>query len=184
MSESRDVSGFDEILLRGSGSVNVDLTGTESLAVETDENLMDNIVTEVDNRVLELSTEGGINPSRGVVYTITAISLESVTIEGSGTVIVEGLDNDEFSVEVNGSGEVVAAGTSEHLAIYVSGSGGFDGSDLVAMTGLVDISGSGDALVNVADELDATISGSGQVEYIGDPILITEISGSGDISRR
>lgn len=184
VTESRDVSGFDEILLKGSGSVRVNLTGTESLRVEADDNLMDNVTTEVHDGVLELSTKGRINLSQEVVYTVTAARLDWVTIEGSGTVVVEGLDNEKFSAEISGSGEVVASGVSDDLAVFVSGSGRYEGADLTSRTGLVDISGSGRALVNVTDELEAEISGSGEVEYIGDPSLNTRISGSGDISRR
>jgi len=39
-------------------------------------------------------------------------------------------------------------------------------------------------LVNVTDDLMVTINGSGDVEFIGDPLVFETINGSGDVSRR
>jgi hypothetical protein len=52
------------------------------------------------------------------------------------------------------------------------------------LVGTVRVSGSGEAVVNVADELDVDVSGSGGVQYIGDPTVAESISGSGDITRK
>jgi hypothetical protein len=111
-------------------------------------------------------------------------SVDWVTIGGSGTVVIEGLDNETFYSEISGSGDLVAIVTSDHLMVLFSGSGEFDGRDLVASSGRVDISGSGEALANVTDELEAEISGSCEAEYIVDPTLNSRTSGSGDISKR
>jgi hypothetical protein len=37
--------------------------------------------------------------------------------------------------------------------------------------------------VNVSDELDAEISGSGPVEYIGDPTVKQDVSGAGEVRK-
>ena len=86
ITESRTVSGFDEIVVLGSGKVIVDVTGTESLEIEAEDNLMEFLTTEVVNGRLELGVESGrlISPSRDITYTITASQLNTVTISGSG----------------------------------------------------------------------------------------------------
>jgi len=39
-------------------------------------------------------------------------------------------------------------------------------------------------LVNATDDLAVSIAGAGTVEYLGDPALDLDISGSGDVRRR
>lgn len=184
VTETREVGGFQEIDVRGSGEVIVDVTGTESLTVEADDNILPLLETEVDNGVLVLSVESNIDPTVGPKYTITAATLQGVSIAGSGDVTATGLDVDEFSVDIAGSGDVSPTGTAASLSVSIAGSGSYRGEDLVVETGSVDVAGSGRATVNVTDELDVDISGSGEVEYIGSPTVTQSISGSGDVSQR
>lgn len=184
VTETRAVSGFDEIVVLGSGDVVVSVTGTESLLVEAEDNIMPLLTTEVKGGRLELGSKSSFSTNRGINYTITVVSLDGVEINGSGDVTATGIDADSFAVEINGSGNVEVTGTSAQLDVAVSGSGDYDGADLVAATGKVTISGSGQAVVNVTDDLEARVSGSGSIEYIGDPVLDADTSGSGSISRR
>lgn len=203
-SETREVSGFDEVVLRGSGRVMVDVTGAESLTIDAEDNILPLLESKVSNGRLELGARESISPTEEIVYTITASELRGVTISGSGDVRVSEFTTDSFTVEVNGSGDVDVSrieadevnvdisgsggveisGSSNLLEIGISGSGRFDGPDLEAAIGSVRISGSGDAVINVSDTLNATVSGSGNVEYIGSPTLNASTSGSGDISSR
>jgi hypothetical protein len=184
ITESRDVSGFNEITLLGSGSVVVEVNGSESLTVEAEDNIMPLLKTEVRNGRLELSVESSISPTVEVKYTITAASLDGVSISGSGDVAATGIDAESFDVEISGSGRVEPTGTADTLTLRISGSGRYDGEGLAASVGDVRVSGSGDAVVYVTEDLDVDVSGSGSVKYIGEPSLTTSISGSGDISRR
>jgi hypothetical protein len=185
VSESREVSGFDQIQLSGSGTVIVDVTGTESLSIETDDNLLTLLETEVDDGRLELRATRNIDPSEDVVYTITAASLTGVSISGSGSIVVTGVDDSAFSADISGSGAVTAEGTvSDALSVDISGSGHFEGEDLVAVTGAVNVSGSGSAVVNVTDDLAVSLSGSGDVEYLGSPTVDVDKSGSGTVTGR
>ena len=182
--ETRDVSGFSEIDLSGSGTVLVSVTGAESLTVEAEDNILPLLTTEVRGGRLVLGASESISPTRDIVYTVTVIDLEAVTVSGSGSVSAVDVAANGFEVDISGSGTVTAQGVSERLDVSIGGSGAFMGGALVSATGTVSVSGSGDALVNVTDELDARVSGSGTVEYIGDPAASTSISGSGEVSRR
>jgi hypothetical protein len=184
ITESRVVSGFDEILLSGSGEVVVDVDGTESLTIEAEDNIMPLLTTEVRNGRLELSTKSSISPTVSVIYTISAATLDGLSIGGSGDITATGINADSFDAEISGSGQIEMAGTTDALDVEISGSGRYAGADLVATVATVSVSGSGHALVNVTDKMDAEVSGSGTVEYIGDPNVSSSISGSGDISQR
>lgn len=181
---SRDVSGFDEIVLLTSGDVNVEVTGTESLEIEAEDNILPLLTAEVINGRLELGSSEPFSSTRRIVYTITAAELVGVTISGSGDVDVSGIDADSFEATISGSGSINPSGTCADLAVTISGSGKYNGEDLEAATGSVTVSGSGDAVVNVSDALDVRISGSGDVEYMGNPALNQNISGSGTVSQR
>lgn len=181
--ESRDVSGFDEIVLLGSGDVTVEVTGTESLEIEAEDNVMSRLTSEVVDGRLELGVDGPITTTRGITYTITAEQLVGLTVRGSGDVTGTDIDTDAFHITIEGSGNVDLTGTSSDLAVRIAGSGDFDGRDIESNTGEIIIDGSGSARVNVTDELVVTINGSGDVEYEGNPVLRQIVNGSGNVSR-
>jgi len=203
-SETRDVDGFTEIVLEGSGEVNIEIGDRESLTIEAEDNLMSHLTSEVESGRLVLGTSGSIVTTRGIVYTITATELEGVTlsgsgdvevadvtaatfstvISGSGTVDVANLMADRLEVAISGSGDVDVTGALDELDVDIPGSGSFDGEGLESATGDVSISGSGAAVVNVTDTLTANVSGSGSIEYLGNPAVSSTISGSGSIKPR
>ncbi len=183
ITETREVSGFDEIVVFGSGEVIVTVTGTESLQIEAEDNIMPILTTDVVNGRLELGSSRSYTTTRGITYTITAAELTKVTIEGSGDVDATGIDTDSFSVQIDGSGNVVPVGTSTELDVEVNGSGDVDTTGLVAAVGTVEINGSGNATVNVTNQLAITINGSGNVTYLGSPVVDEQINGSGNVNR-
>lgn len=184
ITESRTASGFDEIVLLGSGNVNVSITGSESVNIEAEDNIMPLLTTEVRSGRLELGSDEPFSATRSITYTITAASLVGVTINGSGNITASDVDASSFEVTVNGSGDVEPTGTGGELTVNINGSGNYRGANLVASAGDIGISGSGSAVVNVTDDLAVRISGSGNVEYLGNPVLSTETSGSGSVSQR
>ncbi|NNC91840.1 MAG: DUF2807 domain-containing protein [Acidimicrobiia bacterium] len=182
--ESREVSGFNEVVLLGSGDVSVSVTGTESLTIEAEDNIMPLLTAEVRSGRLELGSDSSFSATKGITYTISAAAFDGVTINGSGNVEVSGIDANSFEAIINGSGDVEPAGTTVELTVSINGSGNFHGENLVAPRGSVEVAGSGSVVVNVTDDLMVLIAGSGDVEYLGNPTLIQEIAGSGDISQR
>ena len=185
ITEPREVSGFNEIVLSGSGRVVVEVTGTESLTIEAEDNIMPFLETTVRNGRLRLDTNRSISPTVEIVYTITAATLDGLVISGSGIVEADAIDGTDFRVDISGSGDVDAEGTlSGLLAISISGSGEFDGESLTAPEGTVDVSGSGNAVVNVTADLEVSVSGSGDVEYLGAPHVDKDVSGSGAVTQR
>ena len=185
VTESREVSGFDEVVLSGSGRVDIDVTGEESLTIEAEDNIMPLLETEVRDGQLVLGNRSAISPTVDVVYTITAADLAAVDVSGSGVVDATGIKGTDFSVETSGSGAVRLEGTvTGLLSVSISGSGEFEGESLTATEGQVDVSGSGSAVVKATDSLEVSVSGSGDVEYIGSPDLDVDTSGSGNVSQR
>jgi hypothetical protein len=63
------------------------------------------------------------------------------------------------------------------------GSGDYQAEDLESKEVKINVMGSGSAIVNVSEKLDAEISGIGSVEYIGDPTVKQNLSGVGRVSK-
>lgn len=181
ITESRDVSGFSEIVVLGSGDVVVEVGGVESLTVEAEDNIVPLLESEVRGGRLELGSKSSISPTRAIRYTISAVALDGVSISGSGDITATSVDTESFEVDISGSGRVEPIGTASDLDVEIRGSGSYEGERLVAATATVSISGSGDAVVNVTGDLDVSISGSGDVRYLGNPSLSTSLSGSGEV---
>ena len=181
---TRDVAAFEQVVLQTSGDVTIDLTGTSSVTITADDNVLPLLTTQVTDGRLELGSRRSFNSRSAVTYSITAATLTGVEITGSGNVLVTGLSSGPFSAVVSGSGTIEPAGTCDVLTVEISGSGDVKGENLACATGQVSVSGSGSAAVDVSDQLDATISGSGDITYNGDPQVNPDVSGSGRVSRR
>src|SRR5215831_14013845 len=57
--ESRNVSGFTSVEIDGSGALQVEQTGTESLTITADDNLLQYLTSEISGGRLKLGTKSG-----------------------------------------------------------------------------------------------------------------------------
>lgn len=183
--ESREVAGFEEVVLVASGNVTVDVTGTESLTIEADDNILPLLTSDVSGGRLELGVERGtsISPT-SITWRLTAKDLSAITILGGGDFTISGVDAGSFSTTIDGAGNVEVSGSADELTVQINGAGDFRGEGLAARIGSVSIPGSGSAVVNVTDQLDVSIPGAGDVQYIGEPTVTSDIPGVGDVSPR
>jgi hypothetical protein len=105
-------------------------------------------------------------------------------VSGSGKIVLAVSVAGEANFGVSGSGRISASGSAESVRAGISGSGKVLAADLVTNRCNVRISGSGDVEINVKNELDANISGSGTVSYKGSPSKVnSHSSGSGSVRK-
>jgi hypothetical protein len=186
ISEEREVHDFDSVRISGSGTLILQQTGSESLVIEAEDNILPLLISEVRDRQLVLGLRPGTSyrASRKVTYRLTMKDLTGIEVSGSGDVQGTGISTDSLTLQGSGSFDMTLAGRANRLQVDISGSGAFQGEALESREATVMISGSGDATVKVADRLDAFVSGSGNVVYIGNPTLTQRVSGSGSVTRR
>lgn len=159
--------------------------GTTSVTVTADENLLPLLVADVKDGTLILSlAQGKSYEGKIPEYRISVGDLRALDVTGSGTIKASKLAGPVLAIVASGSGTVDAAGQVDDLTMSLKGSGTVDAAKLKAKRGKVVVSGSAEATVNVSDELDATISGSGTVRYIGSPKITKNITGSGEIRQK
>lgn len=208
VTQERSVGQYASISLSGWFDVELVEGGEGKISIRGESNLLDHIITEVDNGNLELKTEKGYNLSassgKGVHITVPIESIDAVNLSGSGdivgsTLIVTGnfstrlagsgdirlsLRADRVDTAVSGSGDVALQGNTKELNISVSGSGDVMAYGLEAESVSVSVAGSADVMVTATQTLQARISGSGDIEYRGNPKKVDAKSvGSGDISK-
>jgi len=203
ITETRDVSGFTRVEVSGGGTMDIIQDGTESLTVETDDNVMQYITSEVRGGTLYLGMDFGIRsflPSRlhftlhikdlaGIStsgsWEVVAASIQTgslnIITSGSGKVTINALTADQLNTTVSGSGDLDLSGDVKEQTISISGSGKYAAGDLQSTTANIGISGSGNVTVWATERLTAHVSGSGDVSYYGSPQVSFEESGSGDI---
>lgn len=185
VSEPRPVAGFDLVRLSGSGNLLVEQTGAESLTIEAEDNILPLLRSDVENGVLILGLRPGVGivTHKPIVFKLTVKELKGIDASGSGSIDVKGLDTDRFDFEGSGSMQAVVAGRAQEQDVSMSGSGKYNGEALTSRSASVNVSGSGDVVVNASDALDAQVSGSGNVRYVGNPSVTEKVSGSGSVGR-
>ncbi len=206
VTEARAVSSFNRVSLIGSGRVIITQGEEESLTVETDDNLMRYIRTEVKNRTLVLgfadeAKNKSIRPTEPIKFNLHAKQIASLDLSGAGDINAPLLDTDrleimisgagdasiawltadEIVVRISGAGNVKLAGQVVEQDIQINGFGNYRAGNLRTQTTKVKVSGAGNATLWVTGTLDVQISGAGNVEYYGRPSVIQNISGVGKL---
>ena len=183
--ESRKVSGFEEVQLNGVGNLSIKQTGSESLNVEAQENVLLKLTTKVvDNRlIIGPKPNTAIQTTEPINYELSVKDLKALRVLGSANVEAEGISADRLALTISGAGDVRMNGKADEQEITISGSGHYRAGGLESKEVRIKVAGSGSAIVNVSEELYAKISGIGSVEYIGDPTVKRDVSGVGRVSK-
>jgi hypothetical protein len=169
--EAISVSGSGDLVSDGrlkTGDLDLNVSGSGSLRIQVDANG---------------AMDANVSGSGDIDVQGNCRSLES-RVSGSGKVNYDGAISDRADVNVSGSGRIIASGTARMIKTTISGSGEVRAADLEVEKCEVRISGSGDVQINVKSELDASISGSGNVSYKGSPSQVnSHSSGSGKVRK-
>jgi hypothetical protein len=182
--ETRDVAPFEAIACDGGYDVQIDCQAKQSLSIETDENLLPNIKTEVHNNTLHIDTKGILFPTNGIRIVVSAPNITKFTSDGSTKGDINNINNSEFGITINGSGKLNLNGKSGSVKIRISGSSKIDALSLVSENSDIRINGSGNIKVHATNSIDVQINGSGTVKYKGEPKNVNQqINGSGRIER-
>ena len=206
---NRTVSDYEAIAVSGWFDVNL-VDGKEgALQIAGDENLLEYIITEVENDKLIIKVKKGVNlkpsnSSDGIRITVPVERIDAVSLSGSGDIvgnktiktsdfktamsgsgdITLDIDSDSMTAAMSGSGDMNLSGKTRNFEATISGSGDIKAYDLEADNVEATVSGSADIKVTAKEMLKARVSGSGDISYRGNPKKVdTKTSGSGDISK-
>ena len=127
--------------------------------------------------------ESDVSGSGNIELTAKCKEFDS-DVSGSGKVMMSLMASSDAEFGVSGSGKIEASGSASRVRASISGSGKVLAGNLETNSCQVQITGSGDVEINVKNELDANITGSGNVRYKGNPSKVNSHSaGSGHVRK-
>jgi hypothetical protein len=186
VTQTRDVAPYTGLEVAGGVDVNVVPGDTQEVVVTGGEEVIDRVVTQVEDGVLRVSIKDhgiviGPDPFDGVRVQVSAAALDTIRVQGSGDLQLGRIDADTLTVEVEGAADLDAGGTVDQLRLSIEGAGDADLGELEARTAVVHVEGAGDAELNVSDELDVVVEGAGDVTYRGNPSVRQRVEGAGEV---
>ncbi len=210
--QNKNISTFNAVINDISADViiHVDANAiTSTCIVEAQQKVLDNIVLDNKNNELIITYPKGkyIESTKPIKITLTTNSLEKIKLLGSGNITADGTNTNNnmlcalmgsgainisntttnmLKLELAGSGEIIAKGCTALNGEYaLKGSGDIKAIESVCGNLKGQITGSGDISATVGESLDASITGSGDFNYKGEPKkLVQNITGSGSINKK
>lgn len=185
--QERTVSAYSRIKILGNADIVLTDGNIGQIKVETSENVLSYVTTEVKGDILVIKLKHyGVNyVPKLKVYVPINEKFNKITIVGKAEVTL----GEHFSIElqtlevtIKGQGNVQLQGKTEVLKVSVLGSGNFQGKELHTHKGTLSISGTGNIEASVSEEVQAKITGYGNISIFGNPPQRdTNIKGSGKI---
>ncbi|TMG95135.1 MAG: DUF2807 domain-containing protein [Betaproteobacteria bacterium] len=212
--EVRAVNPFHRLEISGRADVTLVEGASESVTVETAARGQSRVLAHVQNGMLMIDAADsrrrwwsaliGRRATANPRIIIAFKSLDAIALSGTVKLTADGISATDLRVMASGGSELrlddinaqtlrimgsgalkaTLAGTVVEQKISISGAGEVRADRLVSQDAVVDVSGAGSIVVNVAKTLRATISGAGSVEYYGDPEVRQSVSGVGRVKRR
>ena len=204
--ETRPVSGFDTIRLDGAGRLLISQGMSESLEIQAEDNLIDELTSQVEGGTLVLGYQErpwrkSILPTRPIVYTLVVTDLAKLILNGAGDIDLQSLQTDALTLEINGAGNfnitnltadnlsvnlagtgsITVTGVLAEQEIILDGAGSYQAGDLQTRSTAIKINGLGSGTVWATETLDISINGGGSVGYYGSPSVTQEITGLGEV---
>jgi putative autotransporter adhesin-like protein len=187
ITETFEVSGFDQVELSTVGEVHLEQGDTESVTVETDDNIMPVLVVKVDGSKLTLSSKvnSNIDPS-ALTFTVTVKELSHVIANSSGDIFTGPIKGDSLDVLANASGNVNLESVEvNNFSVTAGGSGNITVDNVEVESVHSDARASGAIqIAGTATSHTVEVGGSGEIDA-GDLQTSTAevtVKASGDVT--
>ena len=204
--EKREVGSFTGVKTSSSIDVYITQGKGHDVVVEADDNLLEYIVTKVDNGILEVypddvsirnakrmrvyvtmeKVEYIRTSSAGDVIGETPVKTESLKIStsSSGDVKLE-VYAKELYLKTSSAGDITLKGTADFVKASTSSAGDIKAYDLEVKEAELRSSSAGDIKITVTEKLSARASSAGDIYYYGNPEYVDARSSSGgDVVRK
>lgn len=161
----------------GSGRMEIDSVWTEALVLSNGGS------GSIDVDVNYAYAVDAIQSGSGDILCGTLLGTSEVKIRHSSSGRISAIvpDGIIMDVDMSGSGRIELSGDVVEAEYSLNSSGRIDALDLMAQDVDATNTGSGDIYLWATEFLDATITGSGDIIYQGNPELNIRITGSGNI---
>lgn len=185
-SETRSLAAFKGVIVESIGNVHLRQDSVQRVEVDADDNILSRVTTRVENGSLVVGLLPGSYSNVTIDFYVTVPTIESIRIAGAGNVAVSSpLALDSLYCLISGTGSITVSGSVRREVVLVAGAGSVYSGDMISSICSATISGTGNAEVNVTDQLDALITGVGSITYSGNPPVVHQVvSGVGSVIRK
>jgi hypothetical protein len=178
ISRTLDWDGSDHVGLSVGGHATYTPGSDNKVHVTGDPQILAHIRVRDGN--IEMDCNGHHNSDLQVI--LPGQEFKKFGIAGSGSLVLQNLNQDRLKVSIAGSGSIKADGKVQTADIHIAGSGDADLGHVASQISEVHIAGSGNTDIAPTEEADIHIAGSGDVNMHSSPKkLETHIAGSGRI---
>ncbi len=201
VSANYDVTNVTDLAMYGEADVFLTQSDQTSLRIEGQENVIGALHVELNADELSIGRDNCFKDSERLQVYLSTPSLSGVRISGLCDVYTDGtfsgagfnaeidgsgkmelsIDVQDFNVLISGEGDIEAIGNATTQSIRISGDGDVKCFDLKGEEGDIDIEGMGMVEINVSENLNINIAGTGDIYYKGTPEITRKISGIGNI---
>jgi len=128
VTESRDVAGFERVEVCCGMELYLIQSSAESLEIEADDNLMDELSAAVIGNRLEIkyrqTNNVSFQPSKPVKLYLTVKDLQGVSLSGGGYLEAENLNSESFDLALSGGSDAdIRELTTGDIDVNISGGG-------------------------------------------------------------
>ena len=198
----RDVAPFTTINVEDGIDIYLTIAKHESIEVETHEDMLDLLATEVDDGILHVYfkrsrpwfSTARVYVTTPEVHKITAsggsdvkgentIETDHLTIKASGgSDIYLTVQVNSLNIESSGGADIHLSGNAQRIEARTSGGSDLKAADLTVKEAVLQSSGGSDIRITVTEALTANASGGSDIYYKGNPEIIkANSSGGGDV---
>lgn len=207
--ETRNLSNYHAVHVSAGIDLYLKMGDTEEVKVVADDDIIDDLKTEVENGTLNIYMKksnwnwGGYSKTRKVYVTVKELdeihassgsdvksenTLKGETLDvkaSSGSDVSLDVVYKNFSLDTSSGSDAKVSGKTKTFEAEASSGSDINAKELESVICKVRVSSGSDASVNVSDELYARASSGADVYYYGNPQVkdIDESSG-GDVTRR
>jgi hypothetical protein len=184
VTDTRSVADFSEIEADGGFQIEW-RSGSPSVTITTDQNLLQYITTENEDHRLRLHSRGNLWPSHHINVVISSTSRSGAKLTGAAQLTANQLSGPSFAVESTGAAKVQLDGRVDDLITDMTGASKLDAASLQTRTAEISSTGASKAEVAVSESLKVSITGAGKVVYSGNPSTVEKhVSGAGSIRHK
>ncbi len=179
--ELRQVSAFNKVRSEGVFMVTITQGEVQSVEITGDNNILGKVRTQVTGGELRLYLDNDYNYGEMHLQAkITVTRLNGLKNYGTGEIHVFGVaEPGKFDLRNSGSGPVSVEGSASSLEVFNEGSGDINAFGFKVLQCNATMIGSGNLEIECSDTLRVSIEGSGNVYYLGNPVVDATIKGSG-----
>ena len=206
--ENYAFSGYTNVKIGGAFDVIVEFSETnENVQIEANENLQEKLIVRIEGNSLVIRPEDNLNIKGNAILKayITVPALTTIELSGASTlnfntkwIVNDGqlrssgassisgeIEATNFEISASGASDINLFGSIANLEANLSGSSDLRDFDLQIQFLDIDLSGSSDAFLSVAQQIEIDASGSSSLNYNGNPAIARQnLSGGSALNKR